>query len=220
MAGRSYLAKAGKRVPLVENDSLFYLPVVYGPGMGGQHVHNMVGIERSLPCVPVHALRMPAWHLVEWCCERDSQLADWFTSHAQSAERLHLPEHDMRTRACARQVVRNVIQVTARGTNVLLWAAIPCGPWRSWQRVNMCSGASTAERIRLQRLESQRMLAVRCETVEQLLRLPRKAGCGEIHAAFEWPCGAYEQAATLPEMKRLRCLLPHECRFDGCMYAL
>ena len=160
MAGRSYLAKAGKRAPLVENDSLFYLPVVYGPGMGEQHVHNMVGIERSLPCVPVHALGMPAWHLVEWCCERGSQLADWFTSHAQSAKRLHLPEHDMRTRVCARQVVRNVMQVTARGTNVLLWAAFPCGPWRNWQRVNMCSGTSTAERIRLQKLESQRMLAV------------------------------------------------------------
>ena len=128
-----------------------------------------------MPYVPMHAPRAPTWRLVEWCCERDSRLAQWFTFHAQSAERLHLPDHDTRTRASAQRVVKNVMEITVRGVNVLLWATIPCGPWRGWQKINMRLGTDAADRICLQRLESesQRMLAVWCETLEQLLRLPR-----------------------------------------------
>eukprot|EP00972_Heterocapsa_arctica_P051532 7582159-Heterocapsa_arctica.AAC.1 len=39
--------------------------------------------------------RIPC-HLVEWCCEQDSDLTRWMIEHGGGATRLCLPQRDMR----------------------------------------------------------------------------------------------------------------------------
>eukprot|EP00972_Heterocapsa_arctica_P104944 15466327-Heterocapsa_arctica.AAC.1 len=37
------------------------------------------------------------WHVVEYCCEKDSLLSKWFSRHGHAATRMGLPEWDLAT---------------------------------------------------------------------------------------------------------------------------
>ena len=64
------------------------------------------------------------------------------------------------------------------------------------------------------------MLAVSAWALQQVMQEQRGPHSGIVHALFEWPKAAYEQAANLPELVRIQRLLGYDCRFDVCMYAL
>eukprot|EP00972_Heterocapsa_arctica_P026246 3863254-Heterocapsa_arctica.AAC.1 len=49
---------------------------------------SSLGESLSAPRIPCH--------LVEWCCERDSDLTRWVIRHGGGATRLCLPQHDVR----------------------------------------------------------------------------------------------------------------------------
>ena len=114
----------------------------------------------------------------------------------------------------------HVRKLVRQGRNVLVWAALPCRPWCVWQKVNVSLGGETAKRICAERCESQQMLAVLAWTLQQVMQEQRGPHSGMLHALFEWPKAAYEQAANLPELARIQKLLGYGCRFDGCVYAL
>ena len=77
LSSTSYLAHGDRRVPLVESEALFYLPVldVQRPGMFVDSAH-----WASQVVAPVSAAGA-RWHLMEWCCEEDSRLSDWCCRH-------------------------------------------------------------------------------------------------------------------------------------------
>ena len=153
------------------------------------------------------------WHLFEWCCEPDSLLSAWFQDHGQAATRLGLPQHDMSLRESVQKVVRQVRELASGGTNVLLWAALPCMPWSAWQRVNCQLSAATARHVDDIRNESWTMLALYCLALRQVLDVRPASDKGAVHAVFEWPQGAFAEVQRIPEMAQLlavarRMLLP------------
>ena len=48
------------------------------------------------------------WHVVEYCCEGNSLLSEWFLRRGHAATRLGLPEWDLRTRVAADAVVQKI----------------------------------------------------------------------------------------------------------------
>eukprot|EP00972_Heterocapsa_arctica_P105135 15492413-Heterocapsa_arctica.AAC.1 len=98
------------------------------------------------------------WHVLEYCCEPDSLLSEWFLRHGQEATRLGLPEWDLRTEKAARRVVELAKDTLAKGRHVLLWASLPCTAWCSWQRVNMQLGEKVVQKVNMEREESLGMV--------------------------------------------------------------
>eukprot|EP00972_Heterocapsa_arctica_P072234 10668657-Heterocapsa_arctica.AAC.1 len=76
------------------------------------------------------------WMLFEWCCEPDSRLSAWFEQHGHGAIRLGLPEHDLRQASVVDAVVDTIIDSCGCGFAVILWIALTCTSWCTWQRIN------------------------------------------------------------------------------------
>ena len=123
--------------------------------------------------------------LFEWACESDSQLARWFMDSGHAAVRLHPPQWDLRDPRHVDEAVDMMIEARHRGFNVMVWIALPCTSWSSWQHVNPAIGGETKEMIEVGRRES----IVMVEQIARAARMMRDAGI-EFDMAIEWPRGA------------------------------
>ena len=127
---------------------------------------------------------------------------------------LGLPSWDLSTMAGARRAVEEVQQQLDQGKKILLWAALPCTPCCTWQRVSEQIGEETRRRLETARAHSLVMIRL----FKYVLRKTLEMGGERIVAAYGWL-----RAATgwqLPEMRELMKLLLHQCNFDGCQYGL
>eukprot|EP00972_Heterocapsa_arctica_P058916 8681514-Heterocapsa_arctica.AAC.1 len=73
----------------------------------------------------------------EYCCAEDSLLTRWFKTHGQQAVRLALPDNNMSKWVSARRLLADLRDRAARGQKSLIWAALTCTPWCSWQNFNL-----------------------------------------------------------------------------------
>ena len=123
LSDTSCLAHGDRRVPLVESESLFYLPVLFGERATDLQVGSTWWPNQAVAPLGAASPSSAKWHLMEWACEEDSRLTTWFERHGQTATRLRLPEYDLRTYTSARRVVTHVRELVRQGRNVLVWAA-------------------------------------------------------------------------------------------------
>eukprot|EP00972_Heterocapsa_arctica_P109434 16114434-Heterocapsa_arctica.AAC.1 len=106
--------------------------------------------------------------LYEWACEGNGRLARWFDQAGYGAVRLHLPEHDLRDRACTTQLVRQIKDVWLRGFQILIWIALPCAAWSKWQVINVTTSPHVARHLDEWRAESIQMVKELVWTIERL----------------------------------------------------
>ena len=154
------------------------------------------------------------WHVVEYCCEEDSLLTEWFLRRGHTATRMGLPGWDLSTKAGVRRAVEEIRQQLAKGKKILLWAALPCTSWCTWQNVSEQHGVEARQKLEIARRHSLIMI----RNFKFVLRKALELGGDDVIAAYEWP-----RAATgwrLPEIRDLVKILPHRCNFDGCQYGL
>ena len=212
-SAHSSLRRGDRVAPLLRRGNLTFMPAVLPANKEWPKSVKMImayAIDAIKDKKAETGDREP-WHVMEYCCEKGSLLSEWFLTRTS---RFGLPTSDRRTRHAAEDVVRRVEQALDKGERVLLWAALPCTPWSSWQHMNATLSVQTAERIELARQESLRMLRIFVDVVKRVLEV----GGDRVAVAFEWPRGA--SGRQLAEMEELKSYLPHVCRFDGCQYGL
>eukprot|EP00972_Heterocapsa_arctica_P094097 13878319-Heterocapsa_arctica.AAC.1 len=75
--------------------------------------------------------------------------------------RLTLPYDDMSKMSSARRLVLELRTRARAGLHSLVWAALPCTPWSSWQRYNVrVMSDATFQRLEKDRIESIKMLQI------------------------------------------------------------
>ena len=183
-----------------------------GGGAANTPVVSVTAASHGRGGGPPTTWRQRPWYLFEYACERDSRLATWFETHGHAATRLCLPEFDLRESQTIKEVGDMIRDVAKRGFRILMWIALPCRGWSSWQRINLSLGEETRQKVQAERAESLRML----EKLAVLLDDIRGLGC---EVAFEWPRGAAGwQLETVRRLSRRHFSL--QCDFDGCRYGL
>ena len=143
--------------------------------------------------------------LIEFACEPDSRLSAVMMECGGEAIRVHIGSFDI-TKA---KDVSRLIAIIEDNPGCDLWASIPCGPWSTWQYVNLSiHGAEFASHLNDLRRSSQVMFAA-------FLRASRAVRRGGGRVAFEWPrhCLGWKQ----PFMQRFLADPDVETvDFDGC----
>ena len=217
-----YPMKENRRLPLVATGAPFFMPVLIE---GEKWTREMQGVLKLAHAaveqkeMMMAALEVPS-HLVEWCCEHNGALTEWVTAHGGTATRLGLPDHDMRGEKEVRDVIRDVRRRAISGAEVLIWAAVPCTAWCSWQRVNMQLGQGAAAKIKVSRVESEMLLEKSATFVEQVRGGLENSVAERIHVAFGWPQGAFQNAQSSQALQHIITSLKQAYYFDGCMYGL
>jgi len=97
----------------------------------------------------------------------------------------------------------------------MIWAALPCTAWSSWQYVNHAANSATAEGIEQERAYSRKMIKVFVQFMKKVIT---EENVGKVYAACEWPRNASGWNTT--EMKGVHRLLPWRADFDGCTLGL
>ena len=87
-------------------------------------------------------------------------MSERFLRKGHNATRLGLPDWDLSTEAAARAVVHCAQQALEAGEHILLWAALLCMPWSSWQYVSASVSPQSAAKIEKARRESIQMLTL------------------------------------------------------------
>ena len=115
--------------------------------------------------------------LIEFACEPDSRLSAVMMECGGEAIRVHIGSFDI-TKA---KDVGRLIEIIEDNPGCDLWASIPCGPWSTWQYVNLSQyGAEFASHLNDLRRKSQVMFAA-------FMRAARAVRRGGGRVAFEWP---------------------------------
>ena len=157
------------------------------------------------PAAPAPGRRL----LIEFACEPDSRLSAVMMECGGEAIRVHIGSFDI-TKA---KDVSRLIAIIEDNPGCDLWASIPCGPWSTWQYVNLSiHGAEFASHLNDLRRNSQVMFAA-------FLRVSRAVRRGGGKVAFEWPrhCLGWKQ----PFMQRFLADPDVETvDFDGCQEAV
>ena len=147
--------------------------------------------------------------LIEFACEPDSRLSAVMMECGGDAIRVHVGSFDI-TKA---KDVSRLIEIIEDNPGCDLWASIPCGPWSTWQYVNLSiHGAEFASHLNDLRRNSQVMFAA-------FLRASRAVRRGGGRVAFEWPrhCLGWKQ----PFMQRFLADPDVETvDFDGCDFGM
>ena len=147
--------------------------------------------------------------LIEFACEPDSRLSAVMMECGGDAIRVHIGSFDI-TKA---KDVSRLIGIIEDNPGCDLWGSIPCGPWSTWQYVNLSiHGAEFASHLNDLRRNSQVMFAA-------FLRASRAVRRGGGRVAFEWPrhCLGWKQ----PFMQRFLADPDVETvDFDGCDFGM
>ena len=83
------------------------------------------------------------------------------------------PQVDLRESRTIEQVGDMIRDVARRGFRILVWIALHCRGWSSWQRINLSLGEETRQKVKAERAESLLML----EKLAVLLDDIRGLGC-------------------------------------------
>ena len=157
------------------------------------------------PAAPAPGRRL----LIEFACEPDSRLSAVMMECGGEAIRVHIGSFDI-TKA---KDVSRLIAIIEDNPGCDLWASIPCGPWSTWQYVNLSiHGAEFVSHLNDLRRNSQVMFAA-------FLRASRAVRRGGGKVAFEWPrhCLGWKQ----PFMQRFLADPDVETvDFDGCDFGM
>eukprot|EP00972_Heterocapsa_arctica_P031282 4605308-Heterocapsa_arctica.AAC.1 len=124
--------------------------------------------------------------LFEYCCADNTLLSSWFLAHRQEAARLLLPHDDMSKMSSARRLLAELRARVQEGRHSVVWIALPCTPWSSWQRYNLRVASKEGfDRLQRARIESIKMLQVSWFVVNSVQKeeMMKK----HTHFAFEWP---------------------------------
>ena len=119
----SMLRKHDRTIPLVRRGGLSYLPVkLQGHGPGWSPVLEEVYEKAKMALKEITKVDQSEeiWHVVEYCCEGNSLLSEWFLRKGHVATRLGFPEWELRTRAAADAVVPKIHQAVDARQRVLL----------------------------------------------------------------------------------------------------
>eukprot|EP00972_Heterocapsa_arctica_P082690 12183485-Heterocapsa_arctica.AAC.1 len=122
--------------------------------------------------------------LIEWCCEKNSRLADWFVRHGHAALRLSLPEWDMRSEGRVDDALLLIVSAHNAGFAIALWIALPCTSLSAWQRINVRTTDACRQRVMKARAESFVLIRRLNEAIDFLKMVGIPAAL-----AFEWPRG-------------------------------
>ena len=79
------------------------------------------------PATPTKSL------LIEFACEADSTLSATMFECGGDAIRVHKDSFDI----FKDRDVRRLIEIVRQNSKCNLWSSIPCGPWSTWQYVNL-----------------------------------------------------------------------------------
>ena len=94
--------------------------------------------------------------LIEFACEADSALSATMFEFGGDAIRVHKDSFDI----LKGKDVRRLIEIVRKNPKCDLWSSIPCGPWSTWQHVNLSQyGPEFAAELNDARRQSQIMFA-------------------------------------------------------------
>ena len=115
--------------------------------------------------------------LIEFACEADSTLSATMFEFGGDAIRVHKDSFDI----LKGKDVRRLIEIVRKNPKCDLWSSIPCGPWSTWQYVNLSQyGPEFAAELNDARRQSQIMFAA-------FIRVSREVRKGGGRIAYEWP---------------------------------
>ena len=124
-SAHSSLRRGDRVVPLFRRGNLTFMPAVLPANKEWPTSVKMI-MEYAVDAVKdkkdVVEDREP-WHVMEYCCEKDSLLSEWFLGCGHAAARFGLPASDLRTRRAAEDVVRRVEQALDKGERVAVGGA-------------------------------------------------------------------------------------------------
>ena len=147
--------------------------------------------------------------LIEFACEPDSKLSATMLEQGGDAIRVHKESFDI----LKNKDMTRLIEIVDQNPGCDLWGSIPCGPWSTWQYVNLSQyGPEFAVELNEARRTSMVMFAA-------FLRVAKRVRFKGGRIAFEWPrhCLGWKQ----PFMRRLiddpniRCV-----DVDGCDFGM
>ena len=115
--------------------------------------------------------------LIEFACEADSALSATMFEFGGDAIRVHKDSFDI----LKSKDVGRLIEIVRKNPKCDLWSSIPCGPWSTWQYVNLSQyGPEFAAELNDARRQSQIMFAA-------FIRVSREVRKGGGRIAYEWP---------------------------------
>ena len=129
--------------------------------------------------------------MVEFACEPDSKLSATMLEQGGDAIRVHKDLCDI----LKNKDMTRLIETVDQNPGCDLWGSIPCGPWSTWQYVNLSQyGPEFAVELNEARRTSMVMFAA-------YLRVAKRVRFKGGRIAFEWPrhCLGWKQ----PFMRRL-----------------
>ena len=148
------------------------------------------------------------WLLVEWYCDENSGLAQWFLDHGQCVWRMSFPNHDVRDdrqRKLALQIVQKCLQ---HGLKIFVWYSFEHRDWCAWQWKNYDHGDEDFhDKLVAGRLESKKMISDGYQFyVETNILAEKLHGKSQdvrdlfVYGAFEWPftCKGWQQNFMQP----------------------
>ena len=159
---------------------------------------------QATPAVVVLALAATPSPLVEAWCAEDSELGKVGEKRGRRVIR-YTAADDLSDPG----TIRNALNDIRTRRAVHLHGSIPCTPWTSWQRINLCQAApETRDRIMAERAASLEYV----KTFERLGKATQARG-GSV--SFEWPrhCDGWKEEVVTTMLRVLK-LEPVE--IDGC----
>jgi len=146
--------------------------------------------------------------LIEVCCAKNSRLTSHSRDRGGEGIRLYLPKHNV-ARDYTIEAAKRVIKILEdEGFTVKIRISIPCSPWCSWQRVNLCVIEGFESTLNQKREESRKLM-------DKVTKLVEDTKC---ESYFEWPKRI--DGWREPKIENLMESMPHYTTFDGCAYGL
>ena len=199
------LEREGTVYELCEQGKLYYLPV---------HItqKKKVNVQENIAAVDIE---QRPWMLFDWCCEAESRLTDWFRQHGHAAMRLGLPDFDLSDENVVNVVIDMLVEAYRSGFAVVIWAALPCTPWCTWQRINVHLSDEALRRVQLGRIKSMQMVSLLAGALRALQDARVPAG-----VVYEWPRRSDGWRVELIHNLWQEFGREMQCDFDGCCYGL
>ena len=119
---RSALKRKEHVIPLVWRGGLSYLPARFPDSEKPwpSVMDRMLEVSESMIKIEEKEKSKTRWRVMEYFCESNSLMSEWFLRKGHNATRLGLPDWGLSTEAAARAVVRCTRQALEAGEHTLL----------------------------------------------------------------------------------------------------
>ena len=151
------------------------------------------------------------WCVVEYGCYENSELTSAFQRRGQEGKRLGLFNTNLARREEVQLVGQMVNELRQASYLVLIWIALPCTPWTTWQYINMWRSAELWQRLQRSRTKSVIMLRLLDEMLERVAQ-------PGVYAAFEWPRRASPWQSPMTVFQKIMLKLNFKADWDGCQF--